>query len=68
MAVVPEERAEVPPVLVVEVAVTADLDELEELEELEDLVVPVELVELVLPDVPVFVSAFAAALFTSCRN
>ena len=62
------ERAEVPPVLVVEAAVVVELEDLVELvvlEELDDLVVLVELDVLVLVDVLVFASSLAGDLFTS---
>jgi len=65
VVVVLVERAEVPPVLVEEVAVLVVLDDLVELvvlEELEDLVV---LAVLVLVDVLVFASSLAGDLFTS---
>ena len=62
------ERAELPPVLVVEAAVVVELEDLVELvvlEELDDLVVLVELDVLVLVDVLVFASSLAGDLFTS---
>ena len=62
------ERAEVPPVLVVEAAVVVELEDLVELvvlEELDDLVELVELDVLVLVDVLVFASSLAGDLFTS---
>jgi hypothetical protein len=59
------ERAEVPPVLVVEAAVVVELDDLVELVVLEELVELEDLVVLAVLVVLVFASSLAGDLFTS---